>query len=168
MVTCGFPSGSSDFILAAMAVAGSSEFVGRGEELARLLAALEQAEQGRPAMVLLAGDAGVGKTRLLIELAEGVSRGASGSPVSVSGFAPDSFGSAGCSCVLAHFGVMRGGASVVAGVAAFGGVRRLIAVGRRRGRLGCAHRQARRPAARGHAAGDRYAASSVRVGERER
>jgi predicted ATPase len=52
-----------------MAVAGSSRFVGRASELARLLAALEQAEQGRPAMVLVAGDAGVGKTRLLAELA---------------------------------------------------------------------------------------------------
>jgi predicted ATPase len=52
-----------------MAVAGSSRFVGRVSELARLLAALEQAEQGRPAMVLVVGDAGVGKTRLLAELA---------------------------------------------------------------------------------------------------
>ena len=52
-----------------MAVAGSGGFVGRAEELARLLAALDQAEQGRPAMVLVAGDAGVGKTRLLAELA---------------------------------------------------------------------------------------------------
>jgi DNA-binding NarL/FixJ family response regulator len=46
-----------------------SRFVGRAEELARLLAALERAEQGQPAIVLLAGDAGVGKTRLLAELA---------------------------------------------------------------------------------------------------
>jgi predicted ATPase len=52
-----------------MAVAGSGGFVGRAEELARLLAALDQAEQGRPAMVLVAGDAGVGKTRLVAELA---------------------------------------------------------------------------------------------------
>jgi hypothetical protein len=62
------PSGSSDFILAAMAVAGSSRFVGRGEELPGLLVALERAEQGRPAVVLVAGDAGVGKTHLLAEL----------------------------------------------------------------------------------------------------
>ena len=52
-----------------MAVAGSSGFVGRASELARLLAALQRAEQGRPAMVLVAGDAGVGKTRLLAEFA---------------------------------------------------------------------------------------------------
>jgi DNA-binding CsgD family transcriptional regulator len=52
-----------------MAVADSSGFVGRAEELARLLAALERADQGRPAMMLVAGDAGVGKTRLLVELA---------------------------------------------------------------------------------------------------
>jgi DNA-binding CsgD family transcriptional regulator len=52
-----------------MAVASSSGIVGRVEELARLLAALERAEQGRPALVLVSGDAGVGKTRLLVELA---------------------------------------------------------------------------------------------------
>jgi DNA-binding CsgD family transcriptional regulator/tetratricopeptide (TPR) repeat protein len=52
-----------------MAVAGSGGFVGRAEELAQLLAALDQAEQGRPIMVLVAGDAGIGKTRLLAELA---------------------------------------------------------------------------------------------------
>jgi len=46
-----------------MAVAGSSRLVGRASELARLLAALERAEQGQPAMVLVTGDAGVGKTR---------------------------------------------------------------------------------------------------------
>jgi DNA-binding CsgD family transcriptional regulator/tetratricopeptide (TPR) repeat protein len=75
LVSCGFPSGSSDFILAAMAVASSHKFVGRGVELARLLAALERAEQGQPAMVLLAGDAGVGKTRLLTEFAERAQQG---------------------------------------------------------------------------------------------
>jgi predicted ATPase len=53
-----------------MAVAGSSGIVGRVEELARLLAALERVEQGRPALVLVSGDAGMGKTRLLIELAD--------------------------------------------------------------------------------------------------
>jgi DNA-binding CsgD family transcriptional regulator len=52
-----------------MAVAGWSGFVGRASELTRLLAALERAEQGQPVMVLVAGDAGVGKTRLLAELA---------------------------------------------------------------------------------------------------
>jgi DNA-binding CsgD family transcriptional regulator len=42
--------------------------VGRAEELTRLTAAVERARTGRPAAVLLAGDAGVGKTRLLTEL----------------------------------------------------------------------------------------------------
>jgi predicted ATPase len=55
-----------------MAVAVSSRFVGRGEELTRLLAALDRAEQGQPAMVLLAGEAGIGKTRLVAELADKV------------------------------------------------------------------------------------------------
>jgi DNA-binding CsgD family transcriptional regulator len=65
-----FRFGSSDFILAGMVAAGSGKFVGRVEELARLLTALERAEQGQPAMVLVSGDAGVGKTRLLAELAD--------------------------------------------------------------------------------------------------
>ncbi|MGY1812907.1 helix-turn-helix transcriptional regulator [Blastococcus sp. SYSU D00820] len=43
--------------------------VGRDDELARLLAAVERAAAGRGCAVLLAGDAGVGKTRLLDELA---------------------------------------------------------------------------------------------------
>ncbi len=42
--------------------------VGRADELDRLLAHLERAEGGRSTAVLLAGDAGVGKTRLLDEL----------------------------------------------------------------------------------------------------
>ena len=42
--------------------------VGRGAELARLTAAVERARTGQPAAVLLGGDAGVGKTRLLTEL----------------------------------------------------------------------------------------------------
>ncbi|RBY75238.1 LuxR family transcriptional regulator [Geodermatophilus sp. TF02-6] len=43
--------------------------VGRDAELARLLAAVDRAIDGRGCAVLLAGDAGVGKTRLLDELA---------------------------------------------------------------------------------------------------
>jgi DNA-binding CsgD family transcriptional regulator len=43
--------------------------IGRGAELARLTAAVERARTGSPAAVLLSGDAGVGKTRLLAELA---------------------------------------------------------------------------------------------------
>ncbi|HET9556721.1 MAG TPA: ATP-binding protein, partial [Actinomycetota bacterium] len=47
----------------------ASSFVGRAEELDRLLGLLHRAERGRPAVGLIAGDAGVGKTRLLDELA---------------------------------------------------------------------------------------------------
>jgi DNA-binding CsgD family transcriptional regulator/tetratricopeptide (TPR) repeat protein len=50
--------------------------VGRTEELERLLADLERARSGRSTAVLLSGDAGVGKTRLLDELsARAVDRG---------------------------------------------------------------------------------------------
>jgi predicted ATPase len=42
-------------------------FIGRAGELHRLEATLDRSEQGRPQVVLLAGDAGVGKTRLLLE-----------------------------------------------------------------------------------------------------
>ena len=45
-------------------------FVGRGPELAALLAALESAVAGEPAVVLVGGEAGVGKTRLVEEAAE--------------------------------------------------------------------------------------------------
>ena len=48
----------------------SSAFVGRADELRRLDAVLDRAGHGRPAVVLVAGDAGVGKTRLLVALAE--------------------------------------------------------------------------------------------------
>jgi predicted ATPase len=46
----------------------SSAFIGRAVELGRLDVVLERAEQGRPQVVLVAGDAGVGKTRLLLRL----------------------------------------------------------------------------------------------------
>jgi DNA-binding CsgD family transcriptional regulator len=49
--------------------ATTTGFVGRTEELDRLLGLLDRAERGRPAVGLIAGDAGVGKTRLLDELA---------------------------------------------------------------------------------------------------
>jgi DNA-binding CsgD family transcriptional regulator len=49
--------------------ATTTSFVGRAEELDRLLRLLDRAERGRPAIGLIAGDAGVGKTRLLDELA---------------------------------------------------------------------------------------------------
>ena len=43
--------------------------VGRADEFSRLTAALDRAQAGEPAAVLLSGDAGIGKTRLLTELA---------------------------------------------------------------------------------------------------
>jgi DNA-binding CsgD family transcriptional regulator/tetratricopeptide (TPR) repeat protein len=49
--------------------------VGRADELARLLAHVDRAVAGRSCAVLLAGDAGVGKTRLLDELRTRVSTG---------------------------------------------------------------------------------------------
>jgi DNA-binding CsgD family transcriptional regulator/tetratricopeptide (TPR) repeat protein len=42
--------------------------VGRADELARLMAHVDRAAEGRPSAVLVGGDAGVGKTRLLDEL----------------------------------------------------------------------------------------------------
>lgn len=45
-------------------------FVGRGAELERLDAALRSAARGQPTTVLLAGDAGIGKSRLLDEFGE--------------------------------------------------------------------------------------------------
>src|SRR4029450_5847574 len=56
-------------ILSGVTSATASSFVGRAEELERLLGLLDRAEGGRPAVGLIAGDAGVGKTRLLAELA---------------------------------------------------------------------------------------------------
>ena len=46
----------------------SPVLVGRDAEVAQLRAALERAAAGRPATVLVAGEAGVGKTRLVAEL----------------------------------------------------------------------------------------------------
>ena len=54
------------------ATAERSMFVGRGRELAELERAWERARAGERALVLLAGDAGIGKTRLAIEFARGV------------------------------------------------------------------------------------------------
>src|SRR5215218_4164398 len=58
-------------ILAGMAgeVQGSG-LVGRAVELGRLDAVLERADRGRPQVALVAGDAGAGKTRLLLALAD--------------------------------------------------------------------------------------------------
>ncbi len=46
----------------------SSHFVGRVGELSELRLAVREAAAGRPALVLLGGDSGVGKTRLVSEL----------------------------------------------------------------------------------------------------
>ena len=48
---------------------GASSFVGRVEQLDRLEQALRSAERGTPTTVLLGGDAGIGKTRLIAEFA---------------------------------------------------------------------------------------------------
>jgi DNA-binding CsgD family transcriptional regulator/tetratricopeptide (TPR) repeat protein len=48
----------------------SRGFIGRAVEMGRLDATLDRAEQGQPQLVLLAGAAGVGKTRLLLAFAD--------------------------------------------------------------------------------------------------
>ncbi|TMB70250.1 MAG: ATP-binding protein [Chloroflexi bacterium] len=48
--------------------ASQIRFVGRQQELALLKKTFTEAESGRPRLVLIGGDAGVGKTRLLREL----------------------------------------------------------------------------------------------------
>src|SRR5215217_5463275 len=48
----------------------SAAFIGRAVELRRVDALLERAAQGSPQVALVAGDAGVGKTRLLLALAD--------------------------------------------------------------------------------------------------
>ena len=53
----------------------SPRLVGRAEELARLAAALDRAAAGDPAAVLVAGEAGVGKTRLVAEFTSQASDG---------------------------------------------------------------------------------------------
>src|SRR3954454_24683787 len=50
-------------------------FVGRESEMAALMGALERAAAGEPAVVLVGGEAGVGKTRLVEEAG---ARGAAG------------------------------------------------------------------------------------------
>src|SRR5437763_7619770 len=47
----------------------ASRFVGRIGELAELEHALRDASEGRPAVVLLGGESGIGKTRLVSEFA---------------------------------------------------------------------------------------------------
>jgi DNA-binding CsgD family transcriptional regulator len=59
-----------------MGVRLSGPLVGRGKELERLAAALSRAAAGEPAVVLVAGEAGVGKSRLVAELAAAERAGA--------------------------------------------------------------------------------------------
>src|SRR3990170_6002368 len=54
-------------MIAAMARVSSPVFVGRVAELDRLCHALELAKSHGPAMLLVAGEAGIGKTRLVTE-----------------------------------------------------------------------------------------------------
>src|SRR6516165_10003047 len=54
--------------------AGGEAFVGRRDELAQLASAAEVARSGSGQMVVIAGDAGVGKSRLLQEFLDGASR----------------------------------------------------------------------------------------------
>jgi predicted ATPase len=53
-----------------VAVTVALPFVGRAEQLDRFGAALAAARAGEPSVILLSGDAGVGKTRLLTRMAE--------------------------------------------------------------------------------------------------
>ena len=46
----------------------SARFVGRSRQLAELEAALRDAAEGRPSLALIAGESGVGKSRLADEL----------------------------------------------------------------------------------------------------
>ena len=56
----------------------SSRLVGRAGELAELEAAFAEVESGSPSLALVAGDSGVGKTRLVAELvARAAERGGS-------------------------------------------------------------------------------------------
>ena len=66
-----FPSPLATPILAGMTGGFIPQgFTGRADELGRLEATLDRAEQRRPQVLLLAGDAGVGKTRLLLAFAD--------------------------------------------------------------------------------------------------
>jgi DNA-binding CsgD family transcriptional regulator len=62
------PGGASAIIGGVARRVSSPVVVGRDAEAAQLRAALERAAGGRPAIVLVAGEAGVGKTRLVTDL----------------------------------------------------------------------------------------------------
>jgi tetratricopeptide (TPR) repeat protein len=62
--------GERDLAQRAVALPVPAPFVGRVSERARLLARLDQARSGQGSLVVLLGEAGIGKTRLLEELAQ--------------------------------------------------------------------------------------------------
>ena len=66
-----FASGGGAILVDMTATLTSPTFVGRTEELARLAAAADRAAAGTPTSVLIGGEAGVGKTRLVGELVAG-------------------------------------------------------------------------------------------------
>ena len=63
-----------------------ASFVGRAGELARLEDALAAAAAGRGSTILIAGEAGIGKTRLVSELAE---QARTGGPIVLTGRCTD-------------------------------------------------------------------------------
>jgi DNA-binding NarL/FixJ family response regulator/tetratricopeptide (TPR) repeat protein len=68
--TLSIGSSRSGAILTGIAIGAKPAFIGRSAELGRLEKLLERTEQGRRAVALVGGDAGVGKTRLLAEVYE--------------------------------------------------------------------------------------------------
>src|SRR3954452_13446734 len=71
-----FASGDTGAVAARMT---SSRMIGRTAELAELEAALSDAAAGRPSLVFVAGESGVGKTRILDEAAR-PTKAAGGAP----------------------------------------------------------------------------------------
>ena len=71
-------SGTGGTISAVAVSSTGAPFIGRARELARLEHLLEQAIAGSAAGVLVAGDAGVGKTRLTAELLQHAERAGAG------------------------------------------------------------------------------------------
>jgi ATP/maltotriose-dependent transcriptional regulator MalT len=69
------PSGDTSYMTSRLT---SNHFVGRVGELAELQLAVREASSGRPALVLLGGDSGVGKTRLVGELEQRLASEANG------------------------------------------------------------------------------------------
>ncbi len=73
----GSPSGQARPAVSVDRAPTAGEFVGRGHELAEFLAGLEDARAGRSALFLIAGEPGIGKSRLAAELtAHAEARGA--------------------------------------------------------------------------------------------